>query len=35
MTLILAIIFKGIRWVLMPIGISITGALMMTGVLGF
>jgi predicted RND superfamily exporter protein len=25
----------GIRWVLMPIGISITGALMMTGVLGF
>ncbi len=35
MTLILAIIFKGIRWVLMPIGISITGALMMTGVLAF
>ena len=35
MTLILAIIFKGIRWVLMPIGISISGALIMTGVLGF
>ena len=35
MTLILALIFRGIRWVLMPIGISITGALMMTGVLAF
>ncbi len=35
MTLILAIIFKGIRWVLMPIGISITGALIMTGILAF
>lgn len=35
MTLILALIFKGIRWVLMPIGISITGALTMTGVLAF
>ncbi|SMM99149.1 Probable integral membrane protein [uncultured Candidatus Thioglobus sp.] len=35
MTLILALIFKGIRWVLMPIGISISGALMMTGVLSF
>ncbi len=35
MMLILALIFKGIRWVLMPIGISITGALMMSGILGF
>jgi len=35
MTLILVLIFKGIRWVLMPIGISITGALMMTGILAF
>ncbi len=35
MTLILALIFRGIRWVLMPIGISISGALIMTGVLGF
>uniref|UniRef100_UPI0034DF5485 efflux RND transporter permease subunit n=1 Tax=Candidatus Thiodubiliella endoseptemdiera TaxID=2738886 RepID=UPI0034DF5485 len=35
MTLILALIFKGIRWVLIPIGISITGALTMTGVLAF
>ncbi|SFV89643.1 Probable integral membrane protein [hydrothermal vent metagenome] len=35
MTLILALIFRGIRWVLMPIGISITGALTMTGVLAF
>lgn len=35
MTLILALIFKGVRWVLMPIGISITGALTMTGVLAF
>jgi predicted RND superfamily exporter protein len=35
MTAILALIFKGIRWVLMPIGISITGALIMTGVLAF
>ncbi len=35
MTLILALIFKGVRWVLMPIGISIAAALMMTGVLAF
>ncbi|MDC9727073.1 MAG: MMPL family transporter [Candidatus Thioglobus sp.] len=35
MTLILAIIFKGLRWVVMPIGISITGALIMTGLLAF
>jgi len=35
MTLILALIFKGVRWVLMPIGISITGALTMTGILAF
>ncbi len=35
MALILAIIFKGMRWVLMPIGISIMGALMMTGILAF
>lgn len=35
MTLILALIFRGIRWVLMPIGISIAGALTMTGVLAF
>lgn len=35
MTLILAIIFKGLRWVMMPIGISITGALIMTGLLAF
>lgn len=35
MTLILAVIFKGVRWVLMPIGISITGALIMTGILAF
>jgi predicted RND superfamily exporter protein len=30
MALILALIFKGIRWVLIPIGISVTGALTMT-----
>lgn len=35
MTLILALIFKGIRWVLMPIGISICAALIMTGILAF
>lgn len=35
MTLILAIIFKGLRWVIMPIAISITGALIMTGILAF
>lgn len=35
MALILALIFKGIRWVLMPIGISITSALSMMGVLAF
>lgn len=35
MTLILALIFKGIRWVLIPIGISISAALMMTGILAF
>jgi hypothetical protein len=27
MALILALIFKGIRWVLIPIGISVTGAI--------
>lgn len=35
MTLVLAIIFKGLRWVIMPIAISITGALIMTGLLAF
>jgi predicted RND superfamily exporter protein len=35
MTAILAIIFKGLRWVVMPIMISITGALIMTGLLAF
>ncbi len=35
MTIILAIIFKGVRWVLMPIIISISGALIMTGLLAF
>ncbi len=35
MTLILAIIFKGIRWVVMPIAISITAALVMTGILAY
>ena len=35
MTIILAIIFKGLRWVVMPIMISITGALIMTGLLAF
>ncbi len=35
MTLILAVIFKGLRWVVMPIAISITGALIMTGILAF
>ncbi len=35
MSLILALIFKGIRWVIIPIGISITGALTMTGILAF
>jgi predicted RND superfamily exporter protein len=35
MTLILALIFKGLRWVVMPIAISITGALIMTGLLAF
>jgi predicted RND superfamily exporter protein len=35
MALILALIFKGIRWVLIPIGISVTGALTMTGILAF
>ncbi len=35
MTVILALIFKGIRWVVMPITISITAALMMTGILGY
>ena len=34
MSIMLAIIFRGIRWVLLPIGISVTGALVMTGVLG-
>ncbi|QKQ24448.1 MMPL family transporter [Candidatus Ruthia endofausta] len=35
MSLILAIIFKSIRWVIMPIGISIVSALIMTGVLAY
>jgi len=35
MTLILAIIFRGIRWILMPIIISVTGAFVMTGILAF
>ena len=35
MILVLAFIFRGIRWVLLPIGISISGALMMTGILAF
>lgn len=35
MTIVLAIIFKGVRWVLMPIIISISGALIMTGLLAF
>jgi len=34
MATMLALIFRGIRWVLLPIGISVTGALIMTGVLG-
>ena len=35
MTIILALIFKGVRWVVMPITISITAALMMTGILAY
>jgi predicted RND superfamily exporter protein len=35
MALILALIFKGLRWVVMPIGISVVGALIMTGILAF
>jgi hypothetical protein len=35
MVLILAIIFRGLRWVIMPIGISVAGAVTMTGVLAF
>jgi predicted RND superfamily exporter protein len=35
MSLILAIIFKSIRWVIMPIGISIISALIMTGILAY
>lgn len=35
MSLILAIIFKSIRWVIIPIGISIISALIMTGVLAY
>jgi len=35
MVFILAVIFRSIRWVVMPIGISVTGALVMTGVLAF
>ena len=35
MTLMLAFIFRGLRWVLMPILISVTGGLVMTGMLGF
>lgn len=34
MATMLALIFRGIRWVLLPIGISVTAALIMTGVLG-
>lgn len=34
MSIMLALIFRGARWVLLPIGISVTGALIMTGVLG-
>ncbi len=34
MSIILAIIFHSIRWVLMPIIISVTGALLMTGFIG-
>jgi len=34
MSIILAIIFQSIRWVLMPIMISVTGALLMTGLIG-
>jgi len=34
MSIILAIIFHSIRWVLMPIMISVTGALLMTGFIG-
>ena len=34
MSIILAIIFHNIRWVLMPIMISVTGALLMTGFIG-
>jgi len=34
MSLMLAIIFRGIRWVLLPIGISVAGAMVMTGALG-
>jgi predicted RND superfamily exporter protein len=32
---ILALIFKSLRWVIMPLGISISGALIMTGLLAF
>ncbi len=35
MSLILLIIFRSIRWVIMPIGISIVSALIMTGVLAY
>ncbi|MFP6776202.1 MAG: MMPL family transporter [PS1 clade bacterium] len=35
MIFILAIIFKSVRWVIMPIGISVTGAFIMTGILAF
>ncbi len=35
MIVVLAMIFKSIRWVLMPIGISVSGALIMTGILAF
>ncbi len=35
MSLILMMIFKSIRWVIMPIGISIVSALIMTGVLAY
>ena len=34
MSIMMAVIFRGIRWVLLPIGISVIGALVMTGTLG-
>ena len=35
MTLILTVIFKSLRWILMPIVVSVSGALTMTGLLAF